>query len=447
MSTARARRITIASLMLAAVVVAAVGVSGSSASSAKGAKLDPATIKIWYLGDAESPGFEKWMKSSITAFQAANPGVKVQAEVKGVDTWTATQATACQAKSGPDIWYQWAGGYAMEQAWNGCTVAMNDFWSKGQIATLTNQEEWVWQGKIWGAPQFLQNFPIVYNKDLFKKAGLDPNKPPTTWTAFVAALKKLKGAGVTPMGLGLKDGWGGEIASNFFIKQQFDNWNQLKQKVVNGSFTDPQWQGWIDKVVSIKPYFNDDVNSIPFAQALARFASGDVAMVFGSPGLNATIADQVAKGKNIGVMQMPVYGTKKLAGSFSTGASGFAITSWSKVKDQAAAFLLFQHSPKQVQAWFADTSTFPSDTQFKPSIIKVPQLKQMYGWVKTKNGVYPNSFIPVQLDVEGNFAAWQGIFAGTLTAKKAAALYQGVITKWRSSNKAVIVNWKTWATS
>ena len=40
--------------------------------------------------------------------------------------------------------------------------------------------------------------------------------------------------------------------------------------------------GWIDRAVSIKPYFNDDVNSIPFAQALARFASGDVAMVFGS---------------------------------------------------------------------------------------------------------------------------------------------------------------------
>src|SRR5258706_13891024 len=33
------------------------------------------------------------------------------------------------------------------------------------------------------------------NKDAFKKAGLDPNKPPKTWKEFVAAAEKLKASG------------------------------------------------------------------------------------------------------------------------------------------------------------------------------------------------------------------------------------------------------------
>ena len=38
---------------------------------------------------------------------------------------------------------------------------------------------------------------LNYNKDLFKKAGLDPNKPPATWPELVSAAAKLKASGVT----------------------------------------------------------------------------------------------------------------------------------------------------------------------------------------------------------------------------------------------------------
>jgi len=37
---------------------------------------------------------------------------------------------------------------------------------------------------------------LNYNKDLFKKAGLDPNKPPSTWPELVGAAAKLKASGV-----------------------------------------------------------------------------------------------------------------------------------------------------------------------------------------------------------------------------------------------------------
>ena len=44
---------------------------------------------------------------------------------------------------------------------------------------------------------FNSSTPVVYwNKDAFKKAGLDPEKPPVTWPETFEAAKKLRAAGV-----------------------------------------------------------------------------------------------------------------------------------------------------------------------------------------------------------------------------------------------------------
>ncbi|MBI4865300.1 MAG: ABC transporter substrate-binding protein [Candidatus Riflebacteria bacterium] len=48
-------------------------------------------------------------------------------------------------------------------------------------------------GKLYSFP-FNKSFPcLFYNKDLFRRAGLDPSKPPATWDEFAAAGRKLTG--------------------------------------------------------------------------------------------------------------------------------------------------------------------------------------------------------------------------------------------------------------
>ena len=52
------------------------------------------------------------------------------------------------------------------------------------------------QGNMLSFP-FNSSTPVLYyNKDLFKKAGLDPNSPPKTWPEVGAAAAKLQAAGV-----------------------------------------------------------------------------------------------------------------------------------------------------------------------------------------------------------------------------------------------------------
>src|SRR5437660_1135960 len=48
----------------------------------------------------------------------------------------------------------------------------------------------------YGVPIDVTNIQMLYNKDLFKKAGLDPAKPPETWTEWIADWHKLKAAGL-----------------------------------------------------------------------------------------------------------------------------------------------------------------------------------------------------------------------------------------------------------
>jgi sn-glycerol 3-phosphate transport system substrate-binding protein len=63
-------------------------------------------------------------------------------------------------------------------------MKMDDFYP----AFMLNSKQ---GGKVWSIP-FQRSTPVMYyNKEAFKEAGLDPNKPPQTWAELVATAKKL----------------------------------------------------------------------------------------------------------------------------------------------------------------------------------------------------------------------------------------------------------------
>jgi multiple sugar transport system substrate-binding protein len=65
----------------------------------------------------------------------------------------------------------------------------DDFWS-GALKSVT------WNGKLYGIPTNNETMAFIWNKDIFKKAGLDPDKPPATWDDVVkysAQIKKATG--------------------------------------------------------------------------------------------------------------------------------------------------------------------------------------------------------------------------------------------------------------
>ncbi|MFG3103594.1 ABC transporter substrate-binding protein [Streptomyces sp. NPDC048182] len=55
-------------------------------------------------------------------------------------------------------------------------------------------------GKIYGVPRTGYSMGLVYNRALFEKAGLDPDKPPTTWDEVRADAKKIAALGKGTVG-------------------------------------------------------------------------------------------------------------------------------------------------------------------------------------------------------------------------------------------------------
>ena len=62
-----------------------------------------------------------------------------------------------------------------------------------------------YNGKQYGIPWDMGMIGFWYNKALFAQAGI--TAPPTTWDEYLAAVGKLKAAGITPLAIAGKDEW------------------------------------------------------------------------------------------------------------------------------------------------------------------------------------------------------------------------------------------------
>ena len=404
------------------------------------------TLKIWWLGDLEAPGIEKWLADMITTFETQYPNVNVEPTLYDTNTWIQTQATACQSKTGPDLWYNWSGTWSLEPAWKGCTVPNEDVVSSDDLAANPSVQETVWEGNTWVFPLYKFVYPVVVNLDLLDKAGVDPTSM-ATWDGWTAGLEKIKAAGITPVALGLKDGFGGEIAAAGQLEKQWvDTPDNIKQLVIDGDFaTDPGWTQWLDYTFQLKPYFNEDANSLTFADGLALWQNGKTAMVFGAPGVQATIKAAQDAGMNVGLLKMAPFGDGSWADSLVNTAQGFQVTQWSENKEVAGAFMAFLQQPENLSAFYEATGSFPSSTNWDSSQVTSETDLQMLDWLGEKGDAWwAANYTPVDLDVNGTFVVFQQMMAGETDAAGAAQTYQDVIEKWRTANPDGLANFESW---
>ncbi len=61
--------------------------------------------------------------------------------------------------------------------------------------------------RLYGLPFAGNASGYIYNKALFRKVGLDPENPPTTWSEFTDMLNTFKDAGINPLQGSVADAW------------------------------------------------------------------------------------------------------------------------------------------------------------------------------------------------------------------------------------------------
>jgi ABC-type glycerol-3-phosphate transport system substrate-binding protein len=212
-----------AALLLAATVgltAAACGSSTKTATNGGSASASSGGGKVTVSIDCEPPTSQpvprqQWV-DDIAAFEKQNPNVTV----KSIDTFPCeTPALFTAALAGhtePNVFYTYFtdkqqvldSGQAADitQYVNATTVpTLNDILP----AVMDGQKS---DGKLYGIPRSNYSMGMIINRNLFKQAGLNPDKPPTTWAEVAtdaAAIQKL-GGGISGYGdysAGNNGGW------------------------------------------------------------------------------------------------------------------------------------------------------------------------------------------------------------------------------------------------
>jgi sn-glycerol 3-phosphate transport system substrate-binding protein len=157
-------------------------------------------IQWWHAMDGP---LEPWVKDLAEGFNKTQTQYKVNAVYKGNYTEVMTGAIAAfRAKQQPHIVQVFEVGTATMMAAKGAVKPVYElmadagekFDPKAYLPAVTGYYTTA-DGRMLSLPLNSSTPVLYYNKDAFKKAGLDPNEPPRTWPEMGDYGKKLQAAG------------------------------------------------------------------------------------------------------------------------------------------------------------------------------------------------------------------------------------------------------------
>ena len=167
---------------------------------------------VWW-----TPNFnEARARDLVAKFQQANPSITVKLEITTADGLPQRVLTALRSGAAPDVidvQHAWVNGYAQ----NDLVLPLD--------AVLKDRDDYIpasltyvtWNNKLWAIPYRIETHAIIFNKGMFKEAGLDPDKPPQTWDELIAAAKRLSKGKVA----GFAITGGGEVGNTIFRSLPF----------------------------------------------------------------------------------------------------------------------------------------------------------------------------------------------------------------------------------
>jgi len=311
----------------------ALALLGSTALSAVTAQAADKEISWIYCGDKIDPIHEKYIKE----WEGKNPGWSVKPEVVG---WEQCQDKATTlAAAGTPVAMAYVGSRTLKEfAENDLIVPvpMTDEEKKSYypniVDTVTSD------GTQWGVPIAFSTKALYWNKDLFKQAGLDPEKPPTTWAEEIADAKAIKEkTGIAGYGLPAK------TFDN--TMHQFMHWVYSNNgKIIDGDkivADSPEVLAALQAYKDITPYSVEGATAYEQNEIRAIFLDGKVGMIQAGSGAAARLKDTKI---NWGIAPLPLGPSAKGEGTLLITDS-LAIFKGSGVEDKATEFAKYITAP------------------------------------------------------------------------------------------------------
>lgn len=200
-------------LLLVAVMVgsALVGCGGTAdpTTSTAGSDGEKTHIVFWTTQRHDL----EFMEEKVAEFNATNTkNIEVTYEAM-TDNYDNNLELAFQSNQAPDIFRPKS--EIVPYIRKNMAIPIDDFLTDEDLArygdTLGIQNVNTYQGKTYSIPTYGNNYRLIYNKDVFRKAGLDPEKPPKTMDELReyarVITEKLKGEGIYGFAMNLKNAY------------------------------------------------------------------------------------------------------------------------------------------------------------------------------------------------------------------------------------------------
>ena len=361
--------LALAVVMAAAACGGATGPGGGDLSAqAPGKDVKPAAKITWW--HAMTGVNNDAVNKIVAAFNASGKGIQVEAVFQGnYDDLLAKLNAAFASNSAPALVQVYDIGQAYMRD-GGQIVPMQAFIDRDKFSTTDFEPAVInyykYQDKLQSMPFNSSSAILYYNKAAFTEVGLDPNKPPATFTEVAEAAKKLTkkdaSGATTRYGFGPSIyGWLFEQLMATSAAPYADNGNgrdNRATKVLWNSEAAKTILNWWKAGVTGGYFFNPGIDNDGAANA---FNAGKTAMYIESTARLRGHINTIAGKFDIGTGLYPRPDSKpKDGGNIIGGASLYIMKSRPAEEQQAAwEFIKYALTPAVQAQWQADTGYYP----------------------------------------------------------------------------------------
>lgn len=394
-------------MLLAFVMVFASACSSSSKETGSGGNGDKSngkvTINFWTM--QLKPTFTDYINGMISDFEKQNPNIKVKWLDVPASDLEQKMLSAVSSHTAPDV-VNLPVGFSTKLVSMDALVHMDkaltkeeqDKYLKGAWGAYTTQD-----GVRYGIPWYVATDITMYNADLFKKAGLDPNNPPKTFEEAAKDAKTIK-----------------EKTGKYGFYPSLDLSLPLQYMVMMGApllnkdgtkaaFNTPEG-------LHMFKYFTDlyKKDLIPHSivtddeqKGVEKYAAGEVAMFSEGPQFLTQVKDNGPDAYKATKTSEAITGK---SGKKSMTVQGLVIPKQTKHEKAAVKFALFVTNAKNQVAFSKLTPVFPSveEALKDPFFTKVPKNAEPVDYARI-SGAKQLKDAEVLIEKKGNEDKWDDL--------------------------------------
>jgi multiple sugar transport system substrate-binding protein len=346
--------------MMLALASAACG-SAQSKDPNAGTGTGKLVVWDWKSSDKNAQNFVAKAKAD---FAKKHAGVTVEFVAQPFDNYYTLLGAAIQAGKGPDVMLFNGGGQLRSRS---DALLPLDQYVAADKERLAGWDAFSKDGKIYAAPITLQGHPIYYNKTIYRKAGLDADKPPATWDEMVSACAAIKkDAGVACYAMGNKEGYGiqfwmSSMGSCILTADEYTkwiagtrDWNSPGVKKIFSTWKEAGDLGWFTAGPNSTGMFMDMFTK--FEGGKAGTVLGLMSDVGGWHEMNPILGPE-----NVGEMLCPVITPGAVPSLAYDGGVGYGVAKWTKDPALAADLVRSLTSTDALTAYATDAGAIAAD--------------------------------------------------------------------------------------